>query len=392
MNIFVNTNFDFIKWRFVGVAISLVVILAGVVGYMMHGVNIGIDFSGGANVVLRFQESPPLQQLRELAPDATIQQYGKADENSVLIRLPKLEEEADYAGQVVRSINAALNAGAAGKLDLNYQGASAITEVLLAADPDGKGSDSAAREYYEGVARGVIADRSDKGIFHNMAEVKEAEGLTPAAFAVLEQRSALGAFNVLNQETVGPQVGKDLQKKAALAIILSVVAMGIYVGVRFDLKFGVAALIALFHDVLVALAFLVLIGGEFSLNTVAAFLMIVGYSINDTVVIYDRVRENAKKVRAKETFADLMNRSLNQTLSRTILTGGCVMIILVCLIGWGGEVINDFAWLLLVGSICGTYSTVTVVPAIVLAWNKYVARKSGLYGGPAAATSARNGA
>jgi preprotein translocase subunit SecF len=309
----------------------------------------------------------------------------------VLIRLPKLEEEADYAGLMVGKINETLNADVGSKLDLNYQGANAMAEVLAAADPDAKGSDSAAREYYDSVARSVIADRSDKGIFHNMAEVKEAEKLTPAAYAVIEKQATLGTFNVLNQETVGPQVGKDLQKKAALAIILSVVAMGIYVGVRFDLKFGVAALICLFHDVLVALAFLVLIGGEFSLNTVASFLMIVGYSINDTVVIYDRVRENAKKVRAKESFADLMNRSLNQTLSRTILTGGCVMIILVCLIAMGGEVINDFAWLLLVGSICGTYSTLTVVPAMVLAWNKYVAKKAGLYGGPAPA-SARNGA
>jgi preprotein translocase subunit SecF len=389
MDIFVNSKFDFIKWRFAGLAISLLIIVAGAVGYMTHGLNIGIDFSGGANIVLRFQEAPPIQQLRDLAPDATIQQYGKADENSVLIRLPKLEEEADYAGQMVRKINEALNAGVGSKLDLNYQGATAIAETLGAADPDGKGSDSAARDYYNGVARNVIADRSDKGIFHGMAEVKEAEGLTPAAYGVLESQATLGAFNLLNQETVGPQVGKDLQKKAALAIILSIVAMGIYVAVRFDLKFGIAALICLFHDVLVALAFLILIGGEFSLNTVAAFLMIVGYSINDTVVIYDRVRENAKKVRAKETFADLMNRSLNQTLSRTILTGGCVMIILVCLIGFGGEVINDFAWLLLVGSITGTYSTLTVVPAMVLAWNKYVAKKAGLYGGPA---TARNGA
>jgi hypothetical protein len=147
--------------------------------------------------------------------------------------------------------------------------------------------------------------------------------------------------------------------------------MGIYIAVRFDLKFGVAALLCLFHDTCLALAFLGMIGGEFEIITVAAFLMIIGYSINDTVVIYDRVRENAKKVRAtRETSPTVINRSLNQTLSRTILTGGCVMIILVCLIVWGGEVINDFAWLLLVGSICGTYSTLTVVPAIVLAWNR----------------------
>lgn len=381
MEIFVNTNYNFIKWRFLGVAFSGLVILAGLIAYFPMGLNIGIDFSGGANVVLRFQEAPPIAQLRELAPDATIQQYGKAADNSVLIRLPQIAQETDYAGQAVRRFNDAINAATAGKLDINYQGASAIAEVLLAADPDNKGTGTAAREHYLTVARSVISTRSGVGIFHNFDEVKTTEGLSPAAADVLLKSTVLGKFNLLNQETVGPQVGKDLQKKAALAIILSVLAMGLYIALRFDFKFGIAAIICLAHDVLVSLAFLILIKGEFSLVTVAAFLMIVGYSVNDTVVVYDRVRENAKKARAKESFADLMNRSMNQTLSRTVLTGGCVMLILVCLIFLGGEVINDFAWLLLVGSICGTYSTVTVVPAIVLAWNKYIAKKAGLYGG-----------
>ncbi|MCM2313895.1 MAG: protein translocase subunit SecF [Thermoanaerobaculia bacterium] len=381
MEIFVNTNYDFIKWRFLGVAFSGLVILAGLIAWFPMGLNIGIDFSGGANVVLRFQEAPPISQLRELAPDATIQQYGKAADNSVLIRLPQIAQETDYAGQAVRRFNDAINAGNAGKLDINYQGASAIADVLVAADPDNKGTGTAAREHYLTVARSVISTRSGVGIFHNFDEVKATEGLSPAAADVLVKSTVLGKFNLLNQETVGPQVGQDLQKKAALAVILSVLAMGLYIALRFDVKFGIAAIICLAHDVLVSLAFLILIKGEFSLVTVAAFLMIVGYSVNDTVVVYDRVRENAKKARAKESFADLMNRSMNQTLSRTVLTGGCVMIILVCLIFLGGEVINDFAWLLLVGSICGTYSTVTVVPAIVLAWNKYIAKKSGLYGG-----------
>ncbi len=390
MEIFVNTNYDFIKWRFAGVIFSLCIILAGVIGYFTLGLNVGIDFSGGANIVLRFQQAPPIAELRQLMTDATIQQYGKTADNSVLIRLPEIAEETDYAGQAVRRLNEAINAGNAGKLDLNYQGAGSISEVLAAADPDNLGTGTAAKEHYLTVARAVIAHRSSVGIFHSIDEVKASEGLSPAAADALTKSAVLGRFNLLNQETVGPQVGKDLQKKAALAIILSVLAMGIYIAFRFDFKFGIAAIICLAHDVFVSLSFLILIGGEFSLVTVAAFLMIVGYSVNDTVVVYDRVRENAKKARAKESFADLMNRSMNQTLSRTVLTGGCVMMILVCLGVFGGEVIKDFAWLLLVGSICGTYSTVTVVPAIVLAWNKYIAKKAGLYGGGAeVATTAR---
>ncbi|MFA6957591.1 MAG: protein translocase subunit SecF [Thermoanaerobaculia bacterium] len=391
MEIFVNTNYNFIKWRFVGVLFSLAIILAGVVGYFTMGLNVGIDFSGGANIVLRFQEAPPIPELRKLMPDATIQQYGKMADNSVLIRLPEIAEETDYAGQAVRRLNESINSGTISKLDLNYQGAGSISETLAAADPDNLGTGTVAKEHYLTVARAVIAHRSTVGIFHSLDEVKGAAGLSPAAAEVLAKGAVLGKFNLLNQETVGPQVGEELQKKAALAILLSVLAMGIYIAFRFDFKFGIAAIICLAHDVFVSLAFLILVGGEFSLVTVAAFLMIVGYSVNDTVVVYDRVRENAKKARAKESFADLMNRSMNQTLSRTVLTGGCVMMILICLGVFGGEVIHDFAWLLLVGSICGTYSTVTVVPAIVLAWNKYVAKKAGLYGGGAEQVASTRG-
>jgi len=389
MDIFVNKNYDFIKWRFTGVIFSLAIIVAGAIGYFVKGPVIGIDFSGGANIVLRFQDKVPIKELRDLAPDATIQQYGKSEENSVLIRLPKLEEEADYAGQVVANLNKEFNGDLGDKMDLNLQGAGAIADVLSSADPEAKGASAETTAYYESVARKIIDVRSERGIFHSMDEVKATDGLTPGSYELLSQKAALGKFNVLNQETVGPQVGKDLQKKAVIAIILSVIAMGIYVGVRFDLKFGVAALICLAHDVAIALSFLILAGGEFSLNTVASCLLIVGYSINDTVVVYDRVRENAKSVRSKESFGDLLNRSINQTLSRTILTSVMVMIILVCLIIFGGEVINQFAWLMLIGTICGTYSTMTVVPAIVLAWNKYLAKKAGLYGGSAA--PARNG-
>lgn len=383
MQIFVNTNYDFIKWRFVGVIFSLLVIAAGAVGFAMKGINIGIDFSGGANVVLRFQGDPPITELRKLAPDATIQQYGKAVDQSVLIRLPKLERETDYAGQVVRKLNADINKNTSGKVDLNFHGAGVIAEMISQTDPDAKGKGADAKEYYLGVARNIIANRSGLGIFHSMDEVKGSEGLTPAAFNVVTQNSFLGQFNVLNQETVGPQVGHDLQRKAMWAILASIFAIGAYIAVRFDFKFGVAAMVCLAHDVAVALAFLILKGGEFSLGSVASFLMIVGYSINDTVVVYDRVRENARKGRTKEPFESMFNRSLNQTLSRTILTSLFVLIILVSLIIFGGVVINDFAWLLLVGTICGTYSTITIVPAFVLAWNKFVARKGDMYGGPA---------
>ena len=178
------------------------------------------------------------------------------------------------------------------------------------------------------------------------------------------------------RQTVGPQIGAELQGKAIWAIVLSVLAMGVYIAVRFDPMFGVAAVLCLVHDVFVTLAFLTLLPtAEFEILTVAALLMVVGYSINDKVVIYDRVRENLRKSGGKGDFETILNESLNQSLSRTILTGGCVMLVLGALIILGGPVLNEFAWILLVGTIAGTYSTVTIAPAIVIAWNRRAGKR-----------------
>lgn len=374
MQIFTNANYDLLKWRWPALAISVVIIIAGFFFYYRNGVNLGIDFAGGANVVVRFQEKVPIDQLRSIVSDATIQQYGPAEENTVLLRLPQQQREGDYAGAVVSTLNQRLNGDLGSRMDLNFQGRDALAELLKSKDPDRKGS-AAAHDYYYDLAQQVIAKRSELGIFKNMQEVTSVPGVTRETALVLEQNVSLGKFNVLNQETVGPQVGSELQKKAILAIILSTLAMGVYIAIRFDLRFGVAAVVALVHDVLVALAFFAMMRGEFEIITVAAFLMIIGYSINDKVVVSDRVRENLKKSRTREDFAVVLNRSLNQTLSRTVLTGGTVILVLISLILFGGEVINEFAWLLLIGIIAGTYSTLTLLPMVVLAMDRMSSKK-----------------
>lgn len=381
MEIFVNTKYDFLKWRFHAIVFSSLFILIGLGVFLTRGLNVGIDFAGGANVILRFRESVPIDQLRSQLPEATIQSYGDADDHSVLIRLPKQRQEGDYAGQAVIRLHDFFNRDGGTKLDLNFQGRASIAELLKSQDPDLKGTGPAGQVHYEKVAQAIISRRSELGLFTDYGQVTSAPGLSTAASRVLSGRTYLGAFNLLSQETVGPQVGKELQEKAIWAIVLSTLAMGLYIAIRFDLKFGVAGIVCLAHDVIFAFAFLALVRGEFSLITVAAFLMIIGYSINDTVVIYDRVRENVKKARVREDFDSVLNRSLNQTLSRTILTGGCVLLILLSLILFGGEVIHDFALLLFVGVIIGTVSTLTVVPAVVLFWNKRLSRKQGTYGG-----------
>jgi preprotein translocase subunit SecF len=384
MQIFVNTNYDFVKYRFYAVVFSLIWVLVGLGLFMKNGINWGIDFSGGANVVLKFKDEVPLNRLRADLTDATIQSYGKPEDRAVLIRLPKQHTETDLAGQTVAKLNKDLNPQAsAGKLDLNFQGHDRLSELLMNVDPENKGTRPDARAYYGSVAQNVVNKRSELGIFTNMQQVLSAPGVTTGIARVLNDRTFLGSFNVLNQETVGPQVGRELQMKAILAVILSTLAMGAYLWLRFDFMFGVAAVVCIIHDVCVSLAFLAMINGEFSLNIVAALLLIVGYSINDTVVTYDRVRENRRKLKTRATLEEQLNLAMNQTLSRTILTSGSVVIVLIALIAFGGKVIHEFAWILLIGVIAGTYSTVTIVPAVAIAWNNMTGRKHDI-AGPAA--------
>ena len=381
MQIFVNTKYDFVKWRFVAVAFSVVWVLIGLAFFMKRGVNWGIDFAGGANVVLKFKDAVPMERLRADLKDASIQQYGKPEERAVLIRLPQQRGESDVAGQVVLTLHRDLNPPAAsGKTDINFHGRDVLTDLLTAADPDNKGTRPDARQYYANVAQAIINKRSDLGLFTSMNQVVSVPGVTTGIARVLNEKTFLGAFNVLSQETVGPQVGKELQHKAVLAVIFSTLAMGVYLWLRFDLMFGVSAIVCIVHDVLVSLAFLGMIYGEVSLNIVAALLLIVGFSINDTVVMYDRVRENRRKMKTRMTFDEQLNLAMNQTLSRTILTSGSVAIVLLALLLFGGKVIHEFAWILLVGVLAGTYSTITIVPAVAIAWNNVTGRSHDMAG------------
>ena len=380
MQIFVNSKFDFVRWRFFAVGFSVLFMLLGLAMFFKHGINWGIDFAGGATVTLKFRDAVPMDRLRADLADASIQQYGKAEDRAVLIRLPEQTKEVDYAGQVVARLNSDLNPQAGSKLDLNFNGRDRLAELLSSLDPDAKGTVPAAKDYYRNVAQNVINKRSEVGIFTNMGQVTSAPGVTTRIAGVLNDKTFLGAFNVLNQETVGPQVGHDLQQKAIWAVVLSTLAMGLYLWLRFDLMFGVSAIVCIVHDVLMSLAFLMIINGEFSLNIVAALLLIVGFSINDTVVMYDRVRENKRKLKTRMTLEEQLNLAMNQTLSRTILTSGSVVIVLVALLLFGGKVIHEFAWILLIGVLAGTYSTVTIVPAVAIAWNKLTGRTHDLSG------------
>lgn len=197
------------------------------------------------------------------------------------------------------------------------------------------------------------------------AEQGGSSAVADAIKAGLREKFGEGSYDVLRVETVGPKVGKDLGRSATLAVLAATLVMGVYIAFRFEVRFGVGAAIALVHDVLMTVGALAIAKMEFDLTTVAALLTVVGYSVHDTVIVSDRIRENMKKMR-RDTFATIINVSINETLSRTLITSGTAILVTAALFVLGGSVIHSFAFALLVGFIVGTYSSIYVASPIVL--------------------------
>ncbi len=183
----------------------------------------------------------------------------------------------------------------------------------------------------------------------------------------LEQTKGFAGITVERVEMVGPKVGKDLRMKALLSILYAIIGIVIYISWRFELQYAIAAIIALIHDVLITMGAFSVLDKEFTLVLVAAFLTIIGYSLNDTIVVFDRIRENTRR-RSKEPLRDIINTSINQTLSRTLLTSGTTLLVVVALFFLGGEIIHDFSFALLVGVVIGTYSSIFIASVFLLYW------------------------
>ena len=380
MEFFRDTHIDFMKYRRFWIGVSLLVLAAGIFSIFVHGqLNVGIDFAGGTQLTLKFAESPEIDRLRSVLSqagieDAQIQRFGESGENEVLIKTPTAEgTEEGTRDPVVEAIDRAFNEGDGAELDLNRDGVEDVAEALLAADPDnvaGGGDAETARAHYEGVADAVLEVRREEGLIPAWEALAGAPGVSRAAFEVLRAQAALGDFTVLGVENVGPQMGRELRQKGILAVVLSLVGMLLYIWFRFELRFGIGALMATVHDVIVGLFLFALAGFEFNLTTIAAFLTLVGYSVNDTVVIFDRMRENMRKTPQKP-LVEVMNESLNQTLSRTVLTSGTTLIAVGSLLALGGDVLRGFAFVLTIGIIVGTYSSIYIASPFALVWEQY---------------------
>jgi preprotein translocase subunit SecF len=375
VELFRNPNIDFLgkKWYFL--AFSLVFSVAGILSMLFwHGVPLGVDFRGGTLVYVKFAHPPSNDAIRAALdkvglPNAKIQSYGPATNNEVLIDLAEQETSEAALDKGKAQIIAALETNTPpGKQDLNNSSSLTIKNYLLEKDPLHLGTDADAR--YTALAQAIVdyRDKGQGGVLHSLDELKSAVG--PAVVATLQDGFFLSDFGVRNVEIVGPQVGKQLQTQAKLAVLYSLAGMLVYLGVRFEWIYGVAAVVTVFHDTLITVGAFSLTNKPISLTVVAAILTLVGYSNNDTIVVFDRIRENIKLMR-REKLAEIVNKSINQTLSRTILTAGLTFLTVLALFLFGGEVLHGFSFALVIGILIGTYSSIAIAAPILVAYQEW---------------------
>jgi len=375
LELFRNTNIDFLgkKWYFL--AFSLVFSLAGIFSMLFwHGIPLGVDFRGGTLVYVKYSHRPDpaaihADLVRAGLKNARVQSYDKPENNEVLIALDIQETSEQSLDKGKTQIIQALESNApAGKPDLNNASSLTILNYLLEKDPLHAGTD--ANQRYTAISQAIVnyRDKQKGGVLNSVDELKAVAD--PAVVASLSDGFFVSDFAVRNVEIVGPQVGKQLQKQAFLATGYSLLGMLVYLGFRFELIYGIAAVLTVFHDTLITVGAFSLLNWEISLTVIAAVLTLIGYSNNDTIVVFDRIRENIKLLR-REKLADIVNKSINQTLSRTILTAGLTFLTVLALFLFGGEVLRYFSFALVVGILIGTYSSIAIAAPILVAYQDW---------------------
>ncbi|HXU32312.1 MAG TPA: protein translocase subunit SecF [Thermoanaerobaculia bacterium] len=379
MQLVKDSHIDFMKYRKFWILVSLALVVFGIFAALFTDwIRFGIDFEGGTEVKVLFKDQPPIDDLRQAIEragihDPLIQRFGDSDSKEVLIKTPILKgAEEGSRDRIVAALNGRFNKDAGGKPDLNALGADAIIELLTRLDPDGVAGQGAeaANAHYSEVADKVLAERRKAGILTDWDALAKADGVGAKVVNALRSQARLGDFSIIGVENVGPQIGKELRKQGFWAVAFSLLGMLLYIAFRFELRFGIGAVMASLHDIIVTIGLFALFKHEFNLTTVAAFLTLVGYSVNDTVVIFDRIRENMRKNKRKPMI-ETMNESLNQTLSRTILTSGLTLLTVLALLIFAGPVLRGFAFVLTVGIIVGTYSSIYVASPFALLWEQY---------------------
>jgi preprotein translocase subunit SecF len=364
------------------------------------GLPYSIDFKGGTNVDVRFAQAPNIDKIRSgLSAQGlgnseiqTVSDIATSNSNEVLIFVEQ-KSEGDEAGEasktrVLNALNAIYGVANSSQPDFNAATPSTLTAFLTQRDPLLLSTNAGDR--YQQLAKKILdyRDTNDRGVLTNFDDLKKADGVTPAVLSALKANYALGSFAIRGVEIVGPKVGGELRRQAIYVTLYALGGMLVYIAFRFELVYGAAAVLAVFHDVLITLGFFSLLHFEISLTVIAALLTLVGYSMNDTIVIFDRIRENNRLLR-RQPFPEVVNKSINQTLSRTILTSGLTFLTVLVLFLMGGQVLRAFSFALVVGIVVGTYSSFGIAAPLVVAWNHWRGQGVAVGTGPAAGNKPR---
>jgi preprotein translocase subunit SecF len=374
---FRNTNIDFLgkKWYFL--AFSLIFSVAGVFSMLFwHHIPWGVDFRGGTLVYVRFSHTPDYSAItsemdRAGLKSPKIQPYGAASNNEVLIDLDLRETSDQELEQGKERIIKALETNApAGKADLNNASLLTVKKYLLDKDPLHAGFDG--DQKYAAQAQAIVdyREKVQGGVLNSPDQLQSAAGVDRAVAASLADGFFVSDFGVRDVQIIGPQVGGQLRTQAGLATIYSLLGMLVYLGFRFEWIYGVAAVVTVFHDTLITVGAFSLLNKDITLTVIAAILTLIGYSNNDTIVVFDRIRENIKLMR-REKLSEIVNRSINQTLSRTILTAGLTFLTVLALFLFGGEVLRGFSLALVIGILIGTYSSIAIAAPILVAYQDW---------------------
>lgn len=382
-DLFRPTNIRFLdKWRLaLGLSIGMIVLSLASLAWK-GGPKYGLDFRGGTLIYVRFSQPPPIDELRgslsaKLSGEVSVQETKGTGEFIIGTELAD-EKTLERARQSVEQTLREKYASIGGKLDLNNATQTELEERLRSAGlaTGGQLSDQQFQDLAARVLR--YRDHEKGGLIEDLDELRKVEGVDHRVLNAVKAQCGLGSFNIRSVEMVGPRAGTQLRKQALLATAGALGGMLVYIAFRFRLISGVAAVIATVHDVVITLGLFSLTNREINLNVIAALLTLIGYSMNDKIVVFDRVRENQQSSSVHQgSFVDLVSRAINQTLSRTLLTAGPTLLACLALYFLGGDVLNGIAFALLIGIVVGTYSSIFVASALLVMWHDYRAKRAG---------------
>ena len=384
MELFKNTNFDFLgnKWPFIIVSLVLTVVGLGSLA-MKGGPRYGIDFRGGTLVYVKFAEQPPIERLRsalssKLGGLPEVQEVTGTNEVIIGTELRDEREQERARAAIIETLATTFGQQQTGKLDVNNTGVLALADRIRG--PLSAAGVSLSEQQLQDLANNIknFRDQSPRsGVLRSFDELQGVSGVTPQVISVLKQEAYTAPYSIRNIEIVGPKMGEELRWQAIYVVLAALAGMLIYIAFRFEWIYGVAAVLAVFHDTLITVGFFSILNEEITLTVVAALLTLVGYSMNDTIVVFDRIRENLK-ISKRGNFEEIVNGSINQTMSRTILTSGLTFLTALSLLIFGGPVLRGFSLALVIGIIIGTYSSIFIASPVLIWWRNWIeSRKQG---------------